>query len=50
MTDLILVLDGGRLVEHGSHADLVAAGGTYQALYEAQARGYADRDDPSAYA
>ena len=41
MTDLILVLDGGRLVEHGTHDDLLAAGGTYRTLYEAQARGYA---------
>jgi ATP-binding cassette subfamily B protein len=48
MTDLILVLDGGRLVEHGSHAELVAAGGTYRALYEAQARGYADTEDTAA--
>jgi ATP-binding cassette subfamily B protein len=30
--DLILVLDGGRLVEHGRHDDLLAAGGHYAAL------------------
>jgi ATP-binding cassette subfamily B protein len=41
MTDLILVLDDGRLVEQGTHAALLAAGGTYSRLYEAQARGYA---------
>lgn len=41
MTDLVLVLDEGRLVEHGTHDDLLAAGGTYSRLYEAQARGYA---------
>ena len=34
--DLILVLDKGRLVESGSHADLVQAGGLYQSLYDAQ--------------
>lgn len=44
MTDLILVLDGGRLVEHGTHDALLAAGGPYAILYEAQARGYADAD------
>jgi ATP-binding cassette subfamily B protein len=50
MTDLILVLDGGLLVEQGRHTDLLAAGGTYSRLYEAQARGYApqERRDPEA--
>ena len=32
--DLVLVFDAGRLVESGSHAELVAAGGRYAALYE----------------
>jgi ATP-binding cassette, subfamily B, bacterial len=32
--DLVLVFDQGRVVERGSHADLVAAGGTYAGLYE----------------
>lgn len=45
MTDFIMVLDGGRLVEHGTHAELLAAGGTYRALYEAQAREYAESED-----
>lgn len=40
MADLILVLDDGRLVEQGSHADLVASRGMYAELYELQARGY----------
>ena len=33
--DLIAVLDGGRLVESGTHDDLVAAGGRYAALVAA---------------
>jgi ATP-binding cassette subfamily B multidrug efflux pump len=36
--DLILVLDGGRIVERGRHEDLVRAGGLYQEIYEAQFR------------
>ena len=31
--DLVLVFDHGRLVERGSHAELVAAGGRYAELY-----------------
>ncbi len=40
MADLIVVLDGSRLVEFGSHEDLVAAGGTYADLYRIQAESY----------
>jgi putative ABC transport system ATP-binding protein len=32
-SDWVLVLEGGRLVEQGSHDDLVAAGGTYAGLH-----------------
>ena len=34
--DLILVLDRGRIVERGTHADLLDSGGAYAALYAAQ--------------
>lgn len=33
--DRVLVLDGGRLVEDGTHAELLARGGVYAKLYEA---------------
>jgi ATP-binding cassette subfamily B protein len=39
--DIILVMDGGRIVEQGSHQDLVVAGGAYAALYNAQFAGAA---------
>lgn len=32
--DLICVIDRGRIVERGSHADLVRAGGTYARMWE----------------
>ncbi len=35
-TDSIFVMAQGRVVEWGSHADLVRAGGLYQALFEEQ--------------
>ncbi len=34
--DLILVLEAGKIVEQGTHEQLLAAGGAYHALYHAQ--------------
>jgi ATP-binding cassette subfamily B protein len=34
--DVILVMDGGRIVEQGNHAELLARGGAYFALYNSQ--------------
>jgi ATP-binding cassette subfamily B multidrug efflux pump len=34
--DLICVVQGGRIVERGRHADLLAKGGIYQELYDKQ--------------
>jgi ATP-binding cassette subfamily B protein len=36
--DLILVLESGRIVERGTHAELLAKGGLYAQLYETQFR------------
>jgi ATP-binding cassette subfamily B protein len=36
--DLILVLDHGRLVDHGTHTELLNRGGLYASLYERQFR------------
>ena len=34
--DIILVFDQGRIVERGTHAELLAAQGTYATLYDLQ--------------
>jgi ATP-binding cassette subfamily B multidrug efflux pump len=34
--DVILVMENGRIVEQGNHATLLAAGGAYARLYQAQ--------------
>ncbi|HEY3938651.1 MAG TPA: ABC transporter ATP-binding protein [Bryobacteraceae bacterium] len=40
MADLIVVLDGARLVEVGTHDELIAKGGQYAELYRIQAAAY----------
>ncbi len=40
MADRIVVLEEGKVVEQGTHDDLVARGGTYAKLYALQARSY----------
>ena len=36
--DRLVVIDGGRVMEEGKHADLLAAGGIYSRLYQRQFR------------
>jgi len=38
--DRILVFDQGRIVEDGSHAELLSRGGVYQRLWSRQAGGF----------
>ncbi|MCA2188537.1 ABC transporter ATP-binding protein [Nonomuraea cavernae] len=38
--DAIAVLQDGRVIEHGTHDDLVARGGAYARLFTLQAQGY----------
>jgi ATP-binding cassette subfamily B protein len=40
MADLIVVLDGAKVVETGSHDELMARGGSYAELYQIQAAAY----------
>jgi ATP-binding cassette, subfamily B, bacterial len=40
MADLIIVMDGARVVESGSHDELMALGSQYASLYEMQAAAY----------
>ncbi|MGH7540797.1 MAG: ATP-binding cassette domain-containing protein, partial [Gemmatimonadota bacterium] len=45
--DRVFVFDGGRLVETGTHADLVLAGGTYAGLYASWLGNVRVRDVPA---
>jgi ATP-binding cassette subfamily B protein len=44
--DRIVVLEGGRIAEQGSHCELLAAGGRYAELFELQSRRFAGSPEP----
>jgi ATP-binding cassette, subfamily B, multidrug efflux pump len=45
--DRLVVLDKGRIVEEGPHADLLQAGGTYAKLWQRQSGGFVTPPDPA---
>jgi ATP-binding cassette subfamily B protein len=40
MADRILVLEGGKVIEDGTHDDLLTLSGRYAELFTLQAEGY----------
>jgi ABC-type multidrug transport system fused ATPase/permease subunit len=47
MADLILVLDDGRIIEKGTHDELLAQNGQYARLFNLQAESYQRTPDPA---
>ncbi len=45
--DRLVVLEKGRIVEEGTHAQLLASGGHYAMLWERQSGGFLDLDAPA---
>ncbi|MDI5940727.1 ATP-binding cassette domain-containing protein, partial [Micromonospora sp. DH15] len=46
LADRIVVVSGGRIIEQGTHPELLAAGGEYASLYRLQAEAYGHRARP----
>jgi ATP-binding cassette subfamily B multidrug efflux pump len=46
--DRLVVLDHGRIVEQGTHAELLRAGGHYAALWQRQSGGFIDAENAQA--
>ncbi|GHG99842.1 ABC transporter ATP-binding protein [Streptomyces lanatus] len=45
--DQLVVLDRGRIIEQGSHGELLAADGAYAKLWQHQSGGFLDEDSPA---
>jgi ATP-binding cassette subfamily B protein len=45
--DRLVVLDRGRVVEQGTHAELLASGGGYAKLWQRQSGGFVTPPDPA---
>jgi ATP-binding cassette subfamily B protein len=44
--DLILVLDKGRVVQRGKHAELLAQGGLYKEIHDLQLAAFTNNETP----
>ncbi len=42
LAERIVVMEGGRIAEIGSHSELMQSGGIYAEMYMAQSRAYID--------
>lgn len=44
LADMIIVLDGGRIIESGTHGELMALGGKYSEMFSLQASNYSNEE------
>jgi ATP-binding cassette subfamily B multidrug efflux pump len=43
--DRLVVMEAGRIIEHGSHQQLLVAGGRYASLWSRQSGGFLTDED-----
>ena len=44
-SDIIIVLDGGKIVEQGNHEELIRENGIYREIYDTQTSGKEEKDN-----
>lgn len=49
ITDEIILLDKGQIVEQGTHTDLMMQRGLYYSMFESQRRSYCDYEEIQIY-
>ena len=48
LADRVVLMEGGRIIESGSHSELMAQNGRYAEMFRKQAENYLDKEEVTA--